>query len=325
MAMHSHRREFLAEIGRGLLVAGVGWHAARDMGFVSRGFAEERGPALTFGEAEPLVTLMQETAPDKLLPLLVEKLNSGTPLQSLLTAGVLANARSFGGEDYIGFHTLMALGPAYYMSQELPSERRALPVLKVLYRNASRIQATGGREQEALHAIAPLSAGSNLAPIDLRDAARRQDKSRAEQILATFAEQDPDAAFNALLMEIEDETEVHRVNLAYKPWDLLNLIGREHALTMMRQSLRYCVKTERGDRPETRNTLAGIFDRFHLERFQPGHRQLDDAWLESLSETFFTNSPAQAAEAAAAAMADGIAPDAVAQAAAARGQSARAA
>ncbi len=318
MAMHSTRREFLADVGRGMLVAGVGWHAALDMGLVPKVFAEESGPALNFGEHERLVALMQETPAEKLLPVLVEKLNSGTPLQTLLTAGVLANARSFGGEDYVGFHTLMALGPAFYMSHELPSERRALPVLKVLYRNASRIQATGGHEKETLQAVAPLAAGtsSSLTPNDLREAARRQDKSRAEQILAAFAEQSPDAAFNALLMEIEDETEVHRVNLAYKPWDLLNIIGREHALTMLRQSLRYCVKHERGDRPETRNTLAKVFDQFQLEGFQPGDRQPDDAWLESMSMTFFTSSPEQAAEAAAAALKDGIAPDAIAQAAA---------
>src|SRR5213082_3520619 len=50
----------------------------------------------------------------------------------------LANARTFGGEDYVGFHTMMALAPAVHMSAELPEALRPLPVLKVLYRNTNR-------------------------------------------------------------------------------------------------------------------------------------------------------------------------------------------
>src|SRR5436190_381963 len=108
MAQRNSRREFLADVGRGMLVAGVGWNAALDMGFARKAFGEETATPIHFGDYEALVALMQETAPDKLLPILAEKLNTGTPLKTLLTAGVLANGRSFGGEDYIGFHTLMA-------------------------------------------------------------------------------------------------------------------------------------------------------------------------------------------------------------------------
>jgi hypothetical protein len=316
MATQSTRREFLADVGRGMFVAGIGFSGALDLGLARKAFAEETETPLHFGEYEPLVALMQETPPEKLLPILAEKLSSGIPLKTLLTAGVLANGRSFGGEDYIGFHTLMALGPAYYMAQELPSERRALPVLKVLYRNASRIQDTGGHAKEALHAVEALAARQALGPLDLREATRRQDKQQAEKILAAIAQGSADDAFNALLVEVEDETEVHRVNIAYKPWDLLNIIGREHALTMLRQGLRYCVKQEQNGRYQTREMLAKLFDQFGLEGLKAGDRQPDDAWIESMSMTFFTSTPDQAAEAAAAALKDGIAADAVAQAAA---------
>ncbi|OYW19946.1 MAG: hypothetical protein B7Z55_08005, partial [Planctomycetales bacterium 12-60-4] len=139
-----------------MLAAGLGWSAAVDMGFASRAFADGPDARLDFGALEPLVALMQETPADKLLPQLTSKLAAGMPLQTLLQAGVLANGRSFGGEDYIGFHTLMALGPALAMSAELPASQQALPVLKVLYRNASRIQAIGGVSAEALHPVAPL-------------------------------------------------------------------------------------------------------------------------------------------------------------------------
>ena len=68
---------------------------------------------------------MQETPPNKLLPLLVNRLRAGTDLKTLVTSAALANARAFGGQDYTGYHTFMALAPAYQIAAELPTERRA--------------------------------------------------------------------------------------------------------------------------------------------------------------------------------------------------------
>src|SRR6185295_20333307 len=102
---------------------------------------------------EPLVALMQDTQPAKLTSLLVERLKSGTDLRTLTAAGALANARTFGGEDYVGLHTFVALAPAYRMAKELPLNQQPLPVLKVLYRNANRIQEFGGRKSEVLHTV----------------------------------------------------------------------------------------------------------------------------------------------------------------------------
>jgi hypothetical protein len=138
--MHRTRREFLADVGKGMLVAGVGSALAADLGLVGRAWADDAPEALTFGPLEPLVCLMQETAPDQLLPAVVERLRGGTSLAQVLAAAALANARKFGGEDYVGFHTMMALAPAWHMAAELPEARRALPVLKVLYRNTNRLQ-----------------------------------------------------------------------------------------------------------------------------------------------------------------------------------------
>ena len=76
--------------------------------------------AISFGELEGLVCLLQETPTNRINSVLVEKLKGGMDLKTLTAAGALANARTFGGEDYVGFHTVMALGPAYRMSRELP-------------------------------------------------------------------------------------------------------------------------------------------------------------------------------------------------------------
>src|SRR5262245_56063927 len=148
------RREFFARVGAGMVAASVGSKLANDMGF-STAFAADGDDRLSFGRLDSLVNLMQETPANRLLPILTERLRSGTQLRELMAAGALANSRKFGGEDYIGFHTLMAMAPAYHMSGEMPEARRELPILKVLYRNTNRIQETGGRNNEVLHPINP--------------------------------------------------------------------------------------------------------------------------------------------------------------------------
>src|SRR5438445_75480 len=77
--------------------------------------------------------------------------------------GARANARTFGGEDYIWFHTMMALGPAYLMSRELPEVLAPLPVMKVLYRNTNRIAEHGGRASEVLHPVSAESSEQSLS------------------------------------------------------------------------------------------------------------------------------------------------------------------
>src|SRR5215831_4130395 len=131
----SHRREFLAGVGRGMLVASVGPALAQDLGLASVALADGPAPRLTFGPMEPLVAFMEETPPEGLVDALVEKTRQGTDLRDLVAAAALANARVFGGQDYEGYHAMMALAPAYQMAGELSGASRALPVLKVLYRN----------------------------------------------------------------------------------------------------------------------------------------------------------------------------------------------
>ncbi len=119
------RREFLADVGRGMLVASVGPGIALDLGLAPAALAAEDAGRLTFGPMEPLVSLMQETPADRLLPAVVERMRAGTDLRQLVAAAALANARSFGGQDYDGYHAIMALVPSYHMACELPEAQRA--------------------------------------------------------------------------------------------------------------------------------------------------------------------------------------------------------
>jgi hypothetical protein len=303
-----------------MLVASVGVGTAADLGLAPACAHDESGERITFGGLEPLVCLMQETPISKLVPVLVERLNGGTELKELVAAAALANARTFGGEDYVGFHTLMALAPAYHMARQLPEDRRALPVLKVLYRNTNRIQEHGGRASEVLHAVKPgaLSAGQEPGEA-LREAVRRKNMNEAEGTFAAIAAVSPDEAFNSLLVAVEDNTEVHRVVLPYRAWELLDVVGREQAHTMLRQSVRYCVKSERDwtHTPETdepRALLPRLFDRYLLPRDSAGAKRPGDEWVGSMCKTIFESSPASAAEAVALALADGIDPSDVGEA-----------
>src|SRR5947209_8614961 len=177
---------------------------------------------------EPLVRLMQDTPVARLLPALTARLKDGTDLRQLVAAAALANARTFGGEDYVGFHTMMALAPAYHMARELPTDVQPLPVFKVLYGNTNRIQEHGGPASEVMSPIRPAEAPDGRPARDLLPA--------------------PAPAQH-------------------------HLLGRT-----------------------------------------PGDRQADDAWIEATSRSIFESSPAQAAQIAAAALADGFAPSAVGEA-----------
>jgi hypothetical protein len=311
------RRRFLSNVGNGALAAAVGFATADSMG-LAPAFAGD-AETLSFGSLEPLVCLLQETAPEKLLPALVGQLKAGLELRRLVAAAALANARTFGGEDYIGFHTMMAMSPSYRMSTELPAELQPLPILKVLYRNTSRIQAVGGRSKEVLQPVAPGSLPEGKpAGEAIRDAVRRKDAEGAERMFAAAAKSSPADAFNAVLYEVQDNTEVHRTALPYRAWDLLDFVGKEHAHTMLRQSLRYCLKSEsygrneKWDRPRT--LLPRMFDEHKLEGRPLGTRAVDDAGVEALAQTIFTSTAEQAAGAIAAALAEGIAPDVVGEA-----------
>jgi len=296
-----------------MLVATVGRELAHGLG-LTRALGEETTDALTFGSLEPLVCLMQETPANRLLAVLTDRLQAGVELRELVAAAAFANARTFGGEDYVGFHTMMALAPAFHMAKELPDALKPLPVFKVLYRNTNRIQEHGGRKQEVLHVVQPVTLPENRIGGELlREAVRRKDVNAAEQTFARLAQLSPEDAFNQLLFAVQDSTEVHRVVLPYRAWDLLGLIGREQAHALLRQSVRYCVKAESWQHTakwdEPRTLLPKMLEEYKLTDRSSGERRADDGWVDQMSQTIFRSTPAQAAEVAAAALAEGMSPD----------------
>ena len=314
----TNRRAFISDVGRGMLAAGLGTSLANDLGF-STAFAEQGSDSIPLGEYTSLVELMRETPPERLQELLVAKLRSGeADLKDLTAAGALANARTFGGEDYDGFHCMFALAPALEMSAELPEQARPLPVLKVLYRNTARMQQLRRKNPEdTLHAIdaAELPPGANAGEL-LRQATRAKDKRQGDRILGALAERSASEAFDALQLAVQDKPNVHGVALAHRAWEMVDLIGEEHAHTLLRQSVHFFCSPYNFPRggPDSglQKVLAQRLD--ELSGKAPGTRQADDAWVVEMTRTIYGSSRVQAAEAVAGALADGISPEVVGEA-----------
>jgi hypothetical protein len=314
------RRDFLADVGKGMLVASVGTTLAADLG-ISAALAEGSERTLNFGRLEPLVEIMQVNSAEKMLPIVVNHLANGTELRDVVAAAALANARTFGGEDYVGYHAFMALAPAYEMTKELSADRKSLPVLKVLYRSTSQIQAKGGRSIEVLHPMdaVPMPPSSDKRTA-LRQAMRDVELDNAEALFAGIAAKSASEAYNDLQALVQDDADVHRVVLAYRAWDLLGLTGKEHAHTTLRQSVRYCVNAEKFRKargypePGIRSVLPKVLDQHHFAARTPGTRSADDAWILSFCNTILGSSPAQAADAVGSALADGFSIEAIGEA-----------
>jgi hypothetical protein len=311
--MNRHnRREFLAEVGSGMLVAGLGTSAALDLELATA-HAEDEPRALNFGSLEPLVAQLQETSVEKLLPLLVDRLRDGTGLRTLVAAAALANARTFGGEHYEGFHTFMALAPAYQMARELPKDRQPLPVFKVLYRNSHFMQKAGGRADEKLRPVRPAEVAKDEARDELlRAANRRGDMDRSEAVFAASARERAGDALDDLLLRVEDRADVHTTVLVWRAWETLDLTGQEHAHTLLRQSVRHCIKAEAG--LASAKLVPKLLDQHRLLTRPAGAKVAEDDWIERLSETILASKPERAIDAVAAALAEGIAPDDVGEA-----------
>ena len=133
----SHRREFLQEVGGGMLAVLVGSGLAAELGLAAEDNKE--GKAKTSNGLIRLSQLIQQTPTKDLLRALHTELKTGVSLKELIAAGALANARAFGGQDYNGYHSFMALCPSYAMAMALPENEQPLPILKVLYRTSTHI------------------------------------------------------------------------------------------------------------------------------------------------------------------------------------------
>lgn len=89
------------------------------------------------------------------------------------------------------------------------------------------------------------------------------------------------------------------------------IVGTEHALTLLRPSLRYCQRAEPARRAgwdEHGQMLTTLLEEFHLLEREPGIKPAEDAFVQQLSQTFATGSQDDVERAAATALSEGFDP-----------------
>ena len=169
--------------------------------------------------------------------------------------------------------------------------------------------------------------GDVLRPIEAADLAenidggerllgemRDGDLQGAEQTFAALVQGDSEDAYNDLQHIVRDSPDVHRVTLAWRAWDVLRLTGPEYAHSLLRQSVRYCVDARTRSIPALSTLVARLLDEHKLLAEPAGSRRAEPATLDRLAHTIFASNREQAAEAAAAALAEGIAAEDVGEA-----------
>ena len=309
------RRQFFGRVGFGIGGAALGSVLLDRLGFgeALAAFAP-RGERLHFGALDPLVDLMQETPADELVAQLIARLRAGVTTSQLIGAAALANARALGGTHYNGYHALMAMAPSAEMGEQMAPPLGALPVLKVVHRSARFVKDAGRTHDDALAPLPPDAAadGSGLV-----DAMHALEVPAAEARLAASLAQSRAAAFDRVQEVVREDGNVHRVVLSWRAVDLLRFTGEQHALTLLRQSVRYCIEDD-GRRahdgraaPPIGTVVRELMERHGFAKRAAGTKALDDAQLEKLAETIYAGDGKTAAEAVAAALADGFDPEQV--------------
>lgn len=307
----SDRRAFLQEVGGGMLAALVGPGLAAELGLAAEDGKEDKSkPSAAVARVAELV---QQSPTDRLLPALAQQLKDGVTLRQLVAGGAIANARAFGGQDYNGYHSFMALCPSYAMGMALPERERPLPVLKVLYRISQHVHGARCTREDHLAPVTPAALGDGPASVQLRDAARTKVTADAEKVYAAVRGT-PEALFDDVQMMMQDDLNVHRVVLTWRAWEVLDFTGRDHARDMLRQTVRFCADPRMKNVHPIRRVLPELLDKHKLLTARPGAKRLDDAAVERLAAVVYRQPQAKAAEEVAALLADGVAPDSVSEA-----------
>ncbi len=137
------------------------------------------------------------------------------------------------------------------------------------------------------------------------------------------ARRGPDDAYNDLQPIVEDEIfpdadGTHGAVLAWRAWSTLDLTGKEHAETLLRQSVHFCMdrerRTDNGLEPSIRTALPRLLDRYKLVGRTFGTRVAEDGWIDKLAQTITAGNRERSADAVAAALAEGFDPEAIGEA-----------
>jgi len=142
-------------------------------------------------------------------------------------------------------------------------------------------------------------------------ATRKGETQLAERIFKKQMQSSRGEAYNHLQYTVQDDINVHRVVLAWRAWETLDFVGQQNAHTLLRQSVRFCCKddrnsNQRGRVQPIRTLLPKLIDGYKLLGKKLGGKKVDDQWVDRMAGLIFSSSRAKAADAVAAALAEGV-------------------
>lgn len=315
------RRRLLGHGCRGALLAGIGsglgttaWSGG---GPVGAWLEQDQG--IDFGRHRDRVEFLLSASPSGMLDHVVEGLRKGETREDWAAASALANAVTFGGEDYDGYHVAMALIPSLRMSSRLGGTDAKLALLKVMHRNARRMQKVGAPGKRALRGVPKAAAGSEDTAMRLVAAVRAVDLEAAEAEFRSTSSRGSSAQAEALLPLVCDDAEVHRVVLLERAYDMVGLCGEEQAQVLLRQLVRFSIDVEpriskRSRTRELRKCVPAVVEEFGLERAPKAQKAASAADIEAWANQLVRNSRAEGARMVGEALAQGVSEDAMGEA-----------
>jgi hypothetical protein len=196
-------------------------------------------------EIEPLVQLIEETAPSEIMDRALEKLRAGVSPQTMLTASALAVARSSDlppGHHGGPLHPLAGLHAVSNLVERLSGEQRFVPVLQHVALANKHINhpATG---PYSLLEFEPMDEGSAEATKEaFLTAVSRGEYNKADHYFLWLWKNIPPVEALDLLLSVAIPKNVlddHYFIFPAFTWRGLETIGQEYLSVLMRPSVRY--------------------------------------------------------------------------------------
>lgn len=197
---------------------------------------------------EPLVRFIEETPRDEILDRTLEKLRSGVPSETMLTASALAVARSADlppGHHGGPLHPLAGLYAVSKLVARLEGEQRFLPVLQHVALSNKHIHDPVTGPYRLLE-FAPLDAGGvEATKAAFLTAANRGESNKADHLFLWLWQHVPPIEALDLLLTVAIPKNVlddHYFIFPGYTWRALEAIGGEYLPILMRPSVRYAAR-----------------------------------------------------------------------------------
>jgi hypothetical protein len=199
-------------------------------------------------EIEPLVQFIEDTDPSEIVDRTLDKLRTGVPTQTMLTASALAVTRSSDlppGHHGGPLHPLAGLHAVSHLVERLAGEQRFVPVLQHVALANKHIHHPGMGPYSLLE-FEPLDAGGVEATKSaFLDAANRGESNKADHYFLWLWEHIPAVEALDLLLTVAIPKNVlddHYFIFPAFTWRALESIGHDYLAVLMRPAVRYVAR-----------------------------------------------------------------------------------